>query len=294
MKRLASIASAVACLAAAPAFAASTATATLDNIQITLYKLNPLLAGATSITFSDTALSYGNYVSASAFDNQSGQLSSVNASGATAFDPVSVNTTGVSNAWASANVSGPGTAIGSSLSASGTALGTATGGAHSNFQASADSSYFYNQNFTLSANTVALFSVTASLSATVTATFDPAASGQPEHASAYSSLSIDGVGALGAGSQSTSNHQSIASDSQSVADPSCTSGYCYVGQSQSRSTGLSGSFINATANTLAGNMYATAAVNGYSNAALVPEPSSYALMLAGLASIGFIARRRRG
>ena len=294
MKRLATIAAAVACLVAAPAFAASTATATLDNIQITLYKLNPLLAGTTSITFNDTALNYGNYVYALAFDNQSGQTSSVNASGTSAFNPVSVNTLGVSNAWASANVAGPGTAIGSSLSASGTALGTATGSAHSNFQASADSSYYYNQNFTLSANTMAVFSVTASLSTAVTATFDPATSNQPEHAAASGWLSIDGAGTLGTGTQSTRDDQSVASDSQRVADPSCSSGYCYVGQSQSHSTGLSGSFINATANTLAGNMYAYASVSGYSNAALVPEPSSYALMLAGLAGIGFIARRRRG
>ncbi|MGS0756621.1 hypothetical protein ACVBEH_19490, partial [Roseateles sp. GG27B] len=150
----------------------------------------------------------------------------------------------MNNVWSSAKVTGPGTAIGSSLSASGSALGTATGSAYSNFQASADSSYYYNQNFTLSANTVAVFSVTASLSATVTGTFDRAASSQPEHAAASSWLSIDGAGVLGAGSQSTSDYQSIAADSQSVADPSCTSGYCYVGQSQSHSAGLSGSFIN--------------------------------------------------
>ena len=69
-------------------------------------------------------------------------------------------------------------------------------------------------------------------------------------------------------------------------------------------SGTTGSVTNQVANLAAGNYYY--AVSGYasgvaggqytlvSTVTAVPEPETYAMMLAGLAALGFLARRRQG
>jgi len=122
-------------------------------------------------------------------------------------------------------------------------------------------SSFRQAGFTLSPMTLAVFSAYAS--AEIAGGID---------ASANVSLGTSGPGASGSGWQHS---------------------YAYIhlsdwGGIYSDSGTLTTSFLNLTGGDMAGNLYA----NAYASAP-IPEPETYALMLAGLGLVGWMARRRR-
>ena len=261
MKHLFQTVAAAAAIAitATPALAGTTASASasIGPLTITLFDLNTSDNVTPWITFSG-----GNLLAA--FIPPDGQDLGDYGGGITMWDTnvVSVNQGGNQ---AQASISGNGTATGTIYAASGS-------GSH--FSASAYNDFLIG-NFTLSAGTLLLVTGSASVSAMATNTI----SGDM---ATYAVLELTGAGSLGSGSQ-TSKDELLQ---QHVAAP----GFADASWSESRS--LSASFTNLTNTSLDGGIRLEATVYSQLVAAPVPEPETYALMLAGLAAIGMLARRR--
>jgi PEP-CTERM motif len=67
----------------------------------------------------------------------------------------------------------------------------------------------------------------------------------------------------------------------------------YLYSNSSSSEHFSLAFANGDSNAIDGTLFAQAQIFGYSPAAPVPEPETWAMMLGGLAALGAVARRRR-
>jgi hypothetical protein len=292
--RTLTVAAALAC-AIGPAFAASSASASLSSITFTLYDLNPTDGIDPLLTFTGGVGTYGSYVTAGASETDiinGGDSASQTKTGAqfTTSRSASVST---DSSGATASVVGSGlTSIGgttptsvflSSVSASGHATAPAGAGS-SDFSANAMSPQAnWYTNFTLSNNTLLLVTLNASTSADMTIGYD-ALNGVAEYAYASTSVSLSGAGASGTGSQN-------AYDSSG----SSVNGWWSFGPaSASDSRLMAVSFSNVSGADLGGTFALNANVNGFSQSAVpVPEPETYAMMLAGLGALGFISRRRR-
>lgn len=276
--RLVSVA--LVCAVATPAFAASSASASFGPLNIQLIDLAPLDGQAPWLAFNDAA--YNNVVSANAYQPPVAEdRQSVLTGGS--WTPAAISaSSGV--AQAAAAISGPGTAIGISLSAS---------GAVSNFyspspfdmarfdsRAASPSDGFYASDFTLSANTLLVVSTQASVAAT--GEFGGSAYGA--YAQGSAALAVTGPGAGGGGRQSADDSIAVSGYASS-ADTSFAN---------SNSRELTLSFVNLTGSDMTGQLRMETSTFGYTYANPVPEPETYALMLAGLAAISLLARRRRG
>lgn len=288
------LAGAIAVAFSTPTVAAVSASATISDLTITLYDLNPLDGIVPTITWANVSASdpnFATYTNASV----SGPYGASNTYNYMPIGQGNSSSATIFNATANANIAG---SLGSDspsgqISASGTATASNSGWQGKSFSASAQNYYYIGgSNFMLSANTAVVFQAKASTQASATVGYD-AATGQSESASANASMIVSGVGASGNGNQSSN-------DSTSSAIGNYYWGYPYTATNQSTSVVLAGAFVNTSAGNLSGVFQLGANVYGQTNVvalpssiAAVPEPESYAMFLAGFALIGAVARRRQ-
>ncbi|MBX3634637.1 MAG: PEP-CTERM sorting domain-containing protein [Rubrivivax sp.] len=300
-------AAAAAFLACGPVAASSaTASATLDSLTVTLI---PLAGGPVSITFLPTG--YGeNYGAATAqyyigsnSDYQSGWFQSDSspwapgsAAAGTAHSSSSVALGGSGQldgltAATSADAASPGTFYGCTYFS----CSIPTSNGNGSVQAP-----WTSTSFVLSPNTIAVFSAQASVTATAneggvysTLNWDDTVytnyNGNAANASAYFYVNGPAPGG-GNGGQS-------ANDSRYAYANSYWDGMAWVNAASADAGPLGVTFSNLTGADMQGMFYI--AVNSwttaYGNTVPVPEPGTWALLLAGLGVVGRIATRgRRG
>jgi hypothetical protein len=278
--------------AAAPAAAGSFASASLGQFGYTLFDLNPGDGIDPSVSFSLGGSPYGSYVQSSATDPSMGSESSTGWS-LVAFGPAAVSSA-IGLGSAQASVSGSPTAGGMLYAANGAALGSTLPSFSTQFSATAAVANFGSLGFTLSPYTLIVFSGSANLLAQTTDGVDLTNGFQTESAQASVSIGVSGpTSAGGQGYQNASDNRSLYASFTSVYDP-VTGQSGYTGQTATlNDVAMSAGFTNFTADELTGQLSLNVSVNGNSPLTPIPEPGSAAMLLAGLAGLGWWARRRR-
>lgn len=254
-----------------PAVAASSSSSSITDFVVELF---PAAGSApTSISFSDGV---NPYIYSFVY---SGSNSSGNARYALPNDSI---TSQLGGATSTATVAGASPQYsGISLSASGSAISS---GEQSTYQSVV---YTNNFQFTLSPNTLAVFRAQANAVADTTLGYHPViGSGEYAYASAYMQGSIS--------SGTSSNNGSGSQSATAYYSYTCIGSVCSYGGTSSTASGSIGfALSNLTNSDAHGHLYLSADVYGYSNIASVPEPESWALMVAGLGLVGFAKRGMR-
>jgi hypothetical protein len=278
-------------------FASSYATVNIGAISVTLIDLNPADNILPSLTW-DNSFPYGNFATAYAADSV-GYYQGTTTYGEkiASFNHLLLSS---SQSYAIATVSphlDESKVNGATLSAAGYAAGSSWYGNSSSFNASAGLPYTIYSTFTLSAYTGVIFSANASLNTTTTIGYENGWGG--EHAEALAKMTATGSGPTGNnGSQDSSTTLTSSADylaSYEFNTDTQTYEFVYSGVNKSESGLLGASYTNFTNLDKIGLFTVYASVSGYSYAPLVtnvPEPETYAFMLAGLAFVGFSSRRK--
>lgn len=305
-------------MSSAQAASTVSASASITGLTLTLVDLDPLDGIAPSVTFGSYGY-YDNYGYANAYQYDGTTYGYDYADfGSTTTNPwtpgaVSANS-GVANAAAS--LTGNGGLDGSSLLTSGaaTAAGTASctatypyqtcGQPYASFGAQVTTPYYYySGTVTVSANTLVLIEAQGAVLASaegggMAQTFDyqnlPYTYYFGNSSYAQLNLSISGPAASGSGGGSQSSTDALSMSSYTYWDGMQWLGYGYSSTTTSGSLGVS--FVNASDADMLAVFNASTYVSGYAygdSVAAVPEPGTYAMLMAGLLSIGAVVRRRR-
>ena len=281
------IALVVAALPWVPAWAASSASARLDPLAVELIDLNPGDGVAPWMQLAGG--SYGSYASASASDPTVGTSTETRWS-LLPWGPAAASAW-VGLSQAAASVGGDVAGGSGAMTAGGSTLGSLWPGNAGSFNATAEAPYSFS-SFTLSPYTLLVVSGTANLLAQTTIGLDPV-TWTSEYANASVQLSVQGPAAGGGGTQGSNDNRYVSASWTTEWDP-YTGEPVYSGMSQSFSDQLLAvSFTNFTAGPMSGNLQVAVSASGNSALAPVPEVETWALMLAGLGAIGWVAQRRR-
>lgn len=269
MKRSNFLFALAAALSATPAFAASSASASIGPLALELIDLDL----GDGITPSITFVGGNGFFNASA--SQSGMLNFEQKFGASAF-ALEIANAALGGVQAASFIGGTGTAEGSSFGASGSAsdfVGLAAESARFVANVSTPDGGFGIGFFVLTPQTQLIVSASATITAQGTgASGNPSPSG--DRASAVAAISIPTAGS------DTLEYLNFSDGS--------------TGFNYSESRTLTVSVSNLTASDLQVNYGITAQVDGSTFASAVPEPASAATLLAGLAGLALLKRRRRG
>lgn len=274
------------------AHAAASSSASVGPFTIQLVDLNPLDGILPSIIWSSLSSGFGSQVTADASDTAASNFQFASTYGLNSFSGIAVTANTALSGAAASVVAGPNTLspAGATLSASGYAYGTLVANESSTYSAEsvAPSHLAYQDYFTLSANTALI--VTANATANAATSVGKQTGYGEEYAGAGAWLSVWNLTTSqtgGVGSQNT------YAELNAAAGYAVASGPTYLGESQSLSGPLSGSFLNLTGTSMNGFLKAGTYALGSSMVAAVPEPETYAMYLAGLALMGATVWRKK-
>ena len=275
--------------AAAPAMAAGSASATISGFSVRLIDLD-LTDGITpSITFEPGRFFFEDDdepIAGSTSVNISDNFDFVNDFNfSPTFSPIS-SSASLAGANASAAISGDETLPGTTLSASATTSDLVAGTLSRQVFSSGSSSL--GSTFNLSDNTLAVFFIQASASLSGAGGSEQGPFGQyfGDEGSAEAEISVSGPGAF-------DSERGFQESSDEFEFFSFNNGENVLPFDFSGTQELTATFLNISGSDLSGELEFYASAFAATSTAPVPEPSTYALLLAGLGAVGFVAGRRR-